>query len=175
MTGLLLLLQTYGRDAALKWLVYWRLFYLACSELFGYNGGEEWGVGHYLFVKSGAATAAGKGRGRGACGGRRRGRRRSGFVDVVVRLLVADAKCGLAWGRGAHTGGRASSRTFLAPPVPNSTTTTAASRILERPLPPFPSLPFHLLRTSAIASQLYVGNPQLLPYGPSTPPHPTEP
>lgn len=36
---------------ALKWFVYWRLFYLACSELFGYNGGEEWGVAHYLFEK----------------------------------------------------------------------------------------------------------------------------
>lgn len=43
--------QVYGRDAALKWFVYWRLFYLACAELFAFNGGEEWGVGHYLFVK----------------------------------------------------------------------------------------------------------------------------
>jgi cyclopropane-fatty-acyl-phospholipid synthase len=42
---------TYGAAQALKWFVYWRLFYLACSELFGYRGGEEWGVGHYLFVK----------------------------------------------------------------------------------------------------------------------------
>lgn len=53
-----LLLQTYGGDAALKWFVYWRLFYLACSELFNYHGGEEWGVGHYLFVKPAAATTA---------------------------------------------------------------------------------------------------------------------
>jgi hypothetical protein len=57
--------QTYGRPAALKWFVYWRLFYLACSELFNFNSGEEWGVAHYLFVKpggsgrdSGAAAAA---------------------------------------------------------------------------------------------------------------------
>lgn len=50
--------QTYGRDAALKWFVYWRLFYLACSELFNYNGGEEWGVGHYLFMKPVAAAAS---------------------------------------------------------------------------------------------------------------------
>eukprot|EP00879_Flechtneria_rotunda_P012911 GHRR01013484.1.p1 GENE.GHRR01013484.1~~GHRR01013484.1.p1 ORF type:complete len:380 (+),score=109.41 GHRR01013484.1:212-1351(+) len=42
--------QVYGQAAALKWFVYWRLFYLACSELFSFNGGEEWGVGHYLFV-----------------------------------------------------------------------------------------------------------------------------
>jgi cyclopropane-fatty-acyl-phospholipid synthase len=53
---LLLLLQTYGRESALKWFVYWRLFYLACSELFNFNGGEEWGVGHYLFVKPAAAN-----------------------------------------------------------------------------------------------------------------------
>lgn len=44
---------TYGKDQALKWFVYWRLFYLACSELFRYEGGERWGVGHYLFVKKG--------------------------------------------------------------------------------------------------------------------------
>uniref|UniRef100_A0A383W165 Methyltransferase domain-containing protein n=1 Tax=Tetradesmus obliquus TaxID=3088 RepID=A0A383W165_TETOB len=50
--------QTYGRDEALKWFVYWRLFYLACSELFNYNGGEEWGVGHYLFMKPAAAAAS---------------------------------------------------------------------------------------------------------------------
>ena len=42
---------TYGKDQALKWFVYWRLFYLACSELFKYEQGERWGVGHYLFVK----------------------------------------------------------------------------------------------------------------------------
>lgn len=43
--------RTYPKGQALKWLVYWRIFYLACSELFAYNGGEEWGVGHYLFEK----------------------------------------------------------------------------------------------------------------------------
>lgn len=36
---------------ATKWVVRWRLFYLACSELFKYNGGEEWFVSHYLFAK----------------------------------------------------------------------------------------------------------------------------
>lgn len=43
--------ETYGMDSALKWWVYWRLFYLACSELFNYAHGNEWGVGHYLFAK----------------------------------------------------------------------------------------------------------------------------
>lgn len=44
--------ETYGKDQALKWFVYWRLFYLACSELFKYDNGERWGLGHYLFVKN---------------------------------------------------------------------------------------------------------------------------
>lgn len=28
-----------------------RVFYMACSELFNFDGGEEWGVGHYLFKR----------------------------------------------------------------------------------------------------------------------------
>ena len=43
--------ETYGKDQGLRWWVYWRLFYMACSELFRYNGGEEWFVSHYLFSK----------------------------------------------------------------------------------------------------------------------------
>lgn len=50
--------KVYGPSDSLKWFVYWRLFYLACSELFNYNEGEEWGVGHYLFVKQPGSTAA---------------------------------------------------------------------------------------------------------------------
>ncbi|PSC74985.1 cyclopropane-fatty-acyl-phospholipid synthase [Micractinium conductrix] len=42
---------TYGKHQALKWWVYWRLFYLACSELFAFNGGNDWGVAHMLFEK----------------------------------------------------------------------------------------------------------------------------
>ena len=29
----------------------WRLFFLACAEMFGYDRGNEWGVGHYLFAR----------------------------------------------------------------------------------------------------------------------------
>jgi len=46
--------ETYGKDKAVKWWVYWRLFYLACAELWNYNGGNEWIVSHYLFHKTGA-------------------------------------------------------------------------------------------------------------------------
>ena len=42
--------RTYGREAAGLWWMRWRLFFLACAELFGYAGGSEWWVSHYLFA-----------------------------------------------------------------------------------------------------------------------------
>lgn len=41
----------YGQDQALKWWVYWRIFFMACAELWGSYDGEEWFVSHYLFQK----------------------------------------------------------------------------------------------------------------------------
>lgn len=43
--------ETYGEDEAMKWFRYWRLFFMACEELWGYDKGEEWIVSHYLFSK----------------------------------------------------------------------------------------------------------------------------
>lgn len=43
--------KTYGKEQALKWWVYWRIFYMACAELWGFNNGNEWMVCHYLFEK----------------------------------------------------------------------------------------------------------------------------
>lgn len=41
----------YGAKDAKVWFQRWRIFYMACSELFGYAGGNEWMVMHYRFVK----------------------------------------------------------------------------------------------------------------------------
>jgi cyclopropane-fatty-acyl-phospholipid synthase len=41
-----ILAETHGREARL-WLRRWRLFFLACAELFGYRQGNEWWVSHY--------------------------------------------------------------------------------------------------------------------------------
>lgn len=43
-----ILSETYGADAAVRF-ARWRIFYMACAELFGYAGGGEWRVAHYLF------------------------------------------------------------------------------------------------------------------------------
>ena len=43
--------QTYGAEKAKRWWAYWRVFYLACAELWGYRGGGEWHVSHYRFRK----------------------------------------------------------------------------------------------------------------------------
>ena len=42
--------ETYAKDA-IAWTHRWRVFFLACAELWGLNHGREWLVSHYLFSK----------------------------------------------------------------------------------------------------------------------------
>ncbi|MBL0225069.1 MAG: class I SAM-dependent methyltransferase [Geobacteraceae bacterium] len=46
-----ILQEVYGDEAEL-WFQRWRVFFMACAELFGYNNGNEWFVGHYLLRKT---------------------------------------------------------------------------------------------------------------------------
>jgi cyclopropane-fatty-acyl-phospholipid synthase len=43
--------ETYGKHQAARWQQRWRMFWMACAELFGYRDGNEWLLGHYRFVK----------------------------------------------------------------------------------------------------------------------------
>ena len=43
---------TYGLDWRL-WQFRWRMFFMACAELFGFSKGHEWFVSHYLFQQRG--------------------------------------------------------------------------------------------------------------------------
>ncbi|HEY4065581.1 MAG TPA: cyclopropane-fatty-acyl-phospholipid synthase family protein [Burkholderiaceae bacterium] len=43
-----LLAATYGREAEVWWRR-WRLFFMSVGELFGFDAGQRWWVGHYLF------------------------------------------------------------------------------------------------------------------------------
>jgi cyclopropane-fatty-acyl-phospholipid synthase len=44
-----ILASCYGKENASLWWQRWRMFFMACAELFDYDEGNEWYVGHYLF------------------------------------------------------------------------------------------------------------------------------
>jgi len=44
---------TYGNGSAEQWFQRWRIFFMACAELFGHADGQEWFVGHYLYRRAG--------------------------------------------------------------------------------------------------------------------------
>ncbi len=47
-----ILADCYGKENASLWWQRWRIFFMACAELFDYDEGHEWYVGHYLFKKA---------------------------------------------------------------------------------------------------------------------------
>ena len=46
-----LLDECYGPGEGKVWLQRWRMFFMACAELFNYRSGEEWFVAHYRFSR----------------------------------------------------------------------------------------------------------------------------
>jgi cyclopropane-fatty-acyl-phospholipid synthase len=48
---LYILSETYGKNDEYLWWMRWRMFFMSCAELFGYDNGQEWLVSHYLFKK----------------------------------------------------------------------------------------------------------------------------
>jgi len=43
--------ETYGQANRTVWRQRWRIFFMSCEELFGYDEGQEWWVSHYCMTK----------------------------------------------------------------------------------------------------------------------------
>ena len=46
-----ILKEVYGEKGGARWFQRWRIFFMACAELWGYGKGEEWLVSHYRLSK----------------------------------------------------------------------------------------------------------------------------
>ncbi len=58
--------ETYGKEGVVTWWNRWQIFYMACAELFAYEGGDTWGgvalsvreVGEVVFNSEGRSSHA---------------------------------------------------------------------------------------------------------------------